>query len=79
MPNVISLPVDTIDVQLTNNLITTPVAVVFRRDSVLIHLETESTFAQVSVQMRGSKIVALIRISETQPQIIELIDLSAGA
>jgi hypothetical protein len=78
MPNIVQIPLQILETQLRNGVITSPVEVRFSQDSVKILFETQDAFAQASIELRGSKVVVIVRASVfKEPQIITAFDFAA--
>jgi hypothetical protein len=78
MPNIVKIPLQVLETQLRNGVITSPVEVHFKQDGVKVTFETENAFAQASIELRGSKVVVIVRASVLEgPQIITVFDFAA--
>jgi hypothetical protein len=77
MPNIVKIPLQVIETQLQNGVVTSPLEVNFRQDSVRLHFETENAFAQASIELRGSKVVVVIRGTLTGTHVITAFDFVA--
>jgi hypothetical protein len=78
MPNIVQIPLQVIETQLRNSVITSPIEVHFKQDGVKVHFETQDAFAQASIELRGSKVVVIVRASVLkEPQIITVFDFAA--
>jgi hypothetical protein len=77
MPNIVKIPLQVVETQLQNGKITSPLEVNFRQDSVRLHFETEDAYAQASIELRGSKVVVVIRGTITGAHIITAYDFAA--
>jgi hypothetical protein len=67
-----------LETQLQNGVVTSPVEVRFSQDSVKVLFETQDAFAQASIELRGSKVVIIVRASVLkEPQIITAFDFAA--
>lgn len=80
MPNTITMPAEEAEVQLINPRITASAVVRFRKESVEVGIETDEFFAQVRLELRGTKIIALLRSSEfiDHPQVVTLYDFATA-
>ena len=77
MPNIVKIPLQVIETQLKNGIVTSPLEVNFRQDSVRLRFETENAFAQASIELRGSKVVVVIRGTLTGTHVITAFDFVA--